>query len=566
MKTETEHPYIEVLGSLKENYFGNALIAEGLISQEQLNNAINLQKDKEGSSEEPPLTGQLLIELGYASEEEIIAAINSHFDISAKSLNDDIEKMLRIKNGSFLPSSIKLPRMPIWLQLAITTTVLLAIVILFLSMAQLDRQKTDLYEQTTKIGTVSLNYFTNNARIPLINNNILQLNILLNEATSVEGILYAFIVDNDNKIIAHTDPSKIDKTHTPIANQRMLEKKGDISSFNYTSDTNTQILNISRAIIFKNKALGNVHVGISIDFIETVIQKRRSSIIIMAALIISLGIIIAALLGWQFSRPISRLVSATKKIAEGNYRHKVYLTRNDELGDLASSFNNMSEELWLKGLMENSFGKYVGDDVLKMITDNPNESWLRGKSSQVAVIFTDIRGFTSHCENTDAEEVVEQLNQCFSIISEVIVSHGGYVDKFIGDAVLGVFGVPVYHEDYIERAVKASMCIQKELYKAYHATKTNPLLIRNGIGLNAGIAVSGNIGSQVKMEYTVIGDAVNVASRLNSLAGDGEVIISAGINEQLNENLKTEALPPCKLKGKTELVETFKVLSMKGLD
>src|SRR5262249_27227160 len=133
------------------------------------------------------------------------------------------------------------------------------------------------------------------------------------------------------------------------------------------------------------------------------------------------------------------------------------------------------------------------------------------------VLFTDIRGFTSFSENREPEQVVEALNQYFEICTRVILDYGGYVDKFIGDAVMGVFGVPVAVENHAERAVRASLHMQRELAEA--AKKSgNDVLARVGVGINTGVLVAGNLGSQVKMEYTVIGDSVNTASRLNGLA------------------------------------------------
>jgi len=548
----------------KSHLFGTALIAEGVISSEQLEDILKLQKEKQTKYGENALLGLIVVEQGYASEKEILSAINDHFDIPAKSLDDDINKMIKAQSSNLF-TSIQLPYIPIWLQFSIASTLIIVAIIFIISMINLQHQKENLYQQTTKIGMVSLNYFSNNARIPLLDNNFLQLNMLLNEATSVEGIVYAMIVDRKNKIIAHTNPLETNKTYQEIKVKDGLIKKDDIIYFNSISPSGEKILNLLRPVTFKDKKLGDVRVAVSIDFIEKIIEKERQYILILMLISILVGIIIAIILGLRFSRPISRLVVATKKIAAGNYQHKVYLKRNDELGDLASAFNDMSQELWLKGLMQNSFGKYVGADVLKMIIDNPSENWLNGKRSDATVVFTDIRGFTAYCESKAPEDVVEHLNQYFSIATKVILDQGGYVDKFIGDAVLGVFGVPVYHSDHINRAVKASLIIQKELKKASEESGSK-LLANVGIGINAGELVSGNIGSEVKMEYTVIGDTVNVASRLNHLAGSGEVIIGSNIQKELSSVIKTEALPPCEIKGISGLVETYKVLNMKGVD
>ena len=320
-------------------------------------------------------------------------------------------------------------------------------------------------------------------------------------------------------------------------------------------------MNLSSPILFKDKKLGDVHVGVSLNFIEQVIKEERWRIIGMTLFLVLIGIVITVGLGLWFSHPILKLVMATRDISMGNYGHKVDLARKDELGNLATAFNKMSDELWVKSLMQDSFGKYVGPEVLEMIMNNPENTWLKGNRSEATIIFTDVRGFTQYTEEKEPEELVEELNECFEIQTTAILDHGGYIDKFIGDAVLGVFGVPVYHKDHIERAVRAAIDMQFALKKA-SKNSNNRLLTSIGIGINSGVVVSGNIGSQVKLEYTVVGDSVNVASRLNDLAGPGEVIISGVIYEQIQNIVAVEALPPQELKGKSETIEIYKVLGI----
>jgi adenylate cyclase len=252
---------------------------------------------------------------------------------------------------------------------------------------------------------------------------------------------------------------------------------------------------------------------------------------------------------------------ATQEIGVGNYRHKIVLARNDELGNLATAFNRMGSELWKNSLMQKSFGKYVGSEVLDMIMADPESAWLKGRKNEATIVFTDIRGFTSYSEANEPEIIVERLNEYFEIATRSIQDHGGYVDKFIGDAVLGVFGVPIYHQDHVERAVKASIDMQEKFQQEKENGKD--ILQSVGIGINTGIVVSGNIGSANKMEYTVIGDSVNVASRLNGLAKSGEIIISKSVYDHLSDLIDVEVLSLQYIKGKSEPVETFKVLGTK---
>ncbi|HET6514782.1 MAG TPA: adenylate/guanylate cyclase domain-containing protein [Thermodesulfovibrionales bacterium] len=451
---------------------------------------------------------------------------------------------------------------PIRVKLSIAITFIIWLTILILSFVILARQKEQLYLQTVKTGNVSLNYFASNANIPLLNDDLLRLNQLIKEATSVEGLLYAIIVDRQGVIQADTDQSRLGSTYQKMENAKELKKEKDVTYFNYLLPSGTHILDLSKPVMFKNKALGEVHVGVSLDFINDLIRRERVFILVLSLFIVLLGISIAVLLGFSFSRPILKLVLATKEIGKGNYQYRIDMARKDEFGDLATAFNYMAQELLTKLLIKQSFGRYVSPEVLDMILSHPEEAWLKGKRNEATILFTDVRDFTAFSETRNPEEIVDNLNEYFEIATQVILEHGGYVDKFIGDAVLGVFGVPISHEDHVFRAVDAAVAMQKRFHEKADGDK-NPLLTRIGIGINTGIVVSGSLGSQVKMEYTVIGDSVNVASRINHIAGAGEIIVSKGIYDVMKDRVTANALPPQRIKGKTEAIEVYQIVDVK---
>ena len=311
---------------------------------------------------------------------------------------------------------------PIWLQFFVATAGIVALTVVILGYIVFERQKEQLYNQTVKTGMVSLSYFTNNASIPLIEDNILRLNTLIKEAASVEGLLYVIIVDHKGEIKAHTDYHKIGTSLDPNTlvenNDGKLTKgtrKGDVAYFNYTLATGEHVLALRQPITFKDKVLGEAIVGVSIDFLEDLVKKEKLSVIVMSSFIMLLGIAIAVFLGFGFSRPIKKLVVATQEIGKGNYGHKLNMRRNDELGNLADAFDYMSNELWTKSLMQESFGKYVGSEILDMILADPENPWLKGQKSEATVLFTDLRRFTAYSEAKEPEEVVEGLNKYFKL-------------------------------------------------------------------------------------------------------------------------------------------------------
>ena len=539
---------------------GELLRRKGIITKKQLQEALTVQKEKLYTLGKAVRLGQIIVELGYASEEELVKAVNIGYQISARTLADDIKGLVKDKRGNFV-EGLPAPRIPIWLQFFAATMVIIITTIFVMSFFMLSQQKERLYRQTVKIGKVSLNYFSSNAPVPLLEDNILRLNTLIKNATAVEGLVYAIIVDHNQIIKAHTDIARIGVAFEAFAHMEDVKKEHDVTYFNYHSTSGEHILNLTRPVLFKNKKLGQVHVGVSIDFIENLIYNARLTILLITFFIILLGSAVAVWIGFHFSRPISNLVTATGEIGSGNYQHKIILARNDELGNLATAFNRMGDELWKNSLMEKTFGKYVGPEVLEMIMANPENDWLKGRRNEATIVFTDIRGFSSYSKLKEPEEIVESLNEYFEIATQVIQDHGGYVDKFIGDAVLGVFGVPVYHQNHVERGIRAASDMQKMFMSKRN--NGNSLLQSVGIAIHSGVVVSGNIGSQDKMEYTVIGDTVNLAAHLNRIAKPGEIIITKSVYENIEDRITVEPLPPRHIKGKTKPVETFKLLNIK---
>lgn len=541
---------------------GQVLVEENVITKKELRQALARQKADRKQNKPRMALGTTLVDMGITTEEKIVKAFNDRYHSNLSSIGEDLDRYLRssgIKSGSKRSGM----RISIKAKLSIGVAFIIWLTILGLSFMILSRQRDQLYDQTVKTGKVSLNYIANNSSIPLLNENVLRLNTLVKETASVEGVMYALILDRKGIVQAHTDSSKILKSRDLEAKPESVTKEGDYEFFSYTTADGVRVLEISSPVTFRNKQLGKVSVGVSLDFISEQINQETIYISVLSLLIILVGVLIAIVMGARFSRPISELVVATHEIGLGNLKYKINKIRNDELGDLADAFNFMSDELTQKAMIQDSFGKYVGSDVLDMIMKDPDNAWLKGTRSSVTVMFTDVRGFTSFSEKREPEAVVEALNEYFDVATRKIHEFGGYVDKFIGDAVMGVFGVPIATKKHAEQAVRAALAIQEELFATADRTG-NGMLKQVGIGINSGFVVSGNIGSQDKLEYTVIGDTVNVASRLNGLAMSGETVISRPVLDAAPNLVNVEKMPPQSVKGKAKKLEVFKVLDIRG--
>ena len=539
---------------------GELLVAQEIISEEQLAAALAAQRQRLIEDGQAVRIGHIITELGMASEESVITAINENFRLSVASLSDNIRELIARQRGT-LAERLPAPALPIWLKLCIGALLIVMVTMLSFSYFIINKQKTRLFDQTVTVGTVSLNYFVNNARIPLINDDILSLNTLIKEATATEGLRYAAVTDVYGLIRAHTNVDRIGTPWTLPAPLAPPVTQPDLSYFPFISSLGEQILNLTRDVMFQNKRVGVVHVGVSLDFIEQLVKKEKRSILLMTLGMVIVGLGIALFLGVRFSKPIKRLVEATEAIGKGDYNHRVNLKRNDEIGNLAAAFNHMGEELLRHKLARESFGKYVGDEVLEMIVADSEQMWLKGHDNEATILFADIRGFTAYAENRDPKTVVAMLNTYFEMATRAILDYGGYVDKFIGDCVLGVFGVPVLRKDHVERAVRAALDLTQQLQQ--NGNHGNPLLSSVGIGIHTGRIVSGNIGSQSKMEYTVIGDTVNLASRLSGLAAPGEVLVTEMVYQTLGEVITAVPAGTRSIKGKTDPVTTYRITSIK---
>jgi len=540
--------------------YGRFLVEEGLLSQESLEEITN--SDLAFPPEKAPAVvfSREILSRGLAAESELLSALNRYYGTQVETLDEEASRQILTRSGSRFGGLGSL-RLPIKFQLTLAVVFIIGVTLLVVSLFVLQRQQESLYQETVKTGKVSLAYFTSNAKIPLLDDNILELNAIVKEAASVEGLVYAFIVGSDGRIKGHSDVQKIGKDFEPFPeSEGKAAREGEFTYFTYRNDAGIPILNLSREIAFGEKKLGQAHVGISIDFIREQIGKERTFIFLLGLVITVAGILFAILFGITFSRPIEKLVSATRQIARGNFGFQVPMKRKDELGTLAESFNYMSDELKMKSLLQETFGRYVSPGILKLILEDPERQWLKGMRSEATILFTDIRGFTAYSESTEPERIVEDLNEYFSIATRCILEYGGYVDKFIGDAVLGVFGVPATITDHGERAVRACLEMQQRFREA---SGNRELLGRVGIGVNSGVVVAGNLGSQVKMEYSIIGDSVNLASRLNHLAGPGDIIISRTVYDQVRDIVSAEVLPPQKVKGKSKEIEVYRVMEMR---
>ena len=249
-------------------------------------------------------------------------------------------------------------------------------------------------------------------------------------------------------------------------------------------------------------------------------ERLTTPILILALAALAIGLAGTLLVAMSIADPLRQLRWALGEVQRGNYNAHMQIYDASELGLLQAGFNDMVRDLAERQRLRDLFGRYVGEDVARRALERGTE--LGGQERDVAVLFVDLVGSTQLAATIPASEVVSLLNEFFRVVVDTVNRHGGFVNKFQGDAALAIFGAPIEHPDASGAALAASRELHDDLINVLGETDF-------GIGVSAGRAIAGHIGAQARFEYTVIGDPVNEAARLTELAKleQGHVLASA---------------------------------------
>ena len=249
-------------------------------------------------------------------------------------------------------------------------------------------------------------------------------------------------------------------------------------------------------------------------------DRLTTPILLLAIAALVIGLAGTVLVAMSIADPLRQLRWALGEVQRGNYNAHMQIYDASELGLLQAGFNDMVRDLAERQRLRDLFGRYVGEDVARRALERGTE--LGGQEREVAVLFVDLVGSTQLASTVPAAEVVSLLNEFFRVIVDTVHRHGGFVNKFQGDAALAIFGAPIEHPDASGAALAASRELHDDLINVLGETDF-------GIGVSAGRAIAGHIGAQARFEYTVIGDPVNEAARLTELAKleQGHVLASA---------------------------------------
>lgn len=265
----------------------------------------------------------------------------------------------------------------------------------------------------------------------------------------------------------------------------------------------------------------------------------------------------------SITQPLDELVRKMERVARGDFSVKTRVYSDDELGRIKGHFNIMLDDLAERERLKDTFGKYVSVEVAKQLIES-GKIELGGENIEATIIFSDIRNFTSMSEKMSPKDVVEFLNTYFSYITTPIMDHNGVINKFIGDAVMAVFAPQFGSEDHVDDALKAVLDMRGKLDE-FNEKSAMDARISFGVGLHTGVLVAGNVGTETRLEYTLIGDTVNIASRIESQNKklDSTILISQDAYDRAGPEVRKKAtFEKCeniRIRGKEKPLTLYKV-------
>jgi adenylate cyclase len=369
-----------------------------------------------------------------------------------------------------------------------------------------------------------------------------------------------YLIDREGTLLAHPDDKLVLEAKN-LKNSEIVQKTLASKVLQGETKFFDDALQKSFIASFAQTQYGPAVIAqASEDIILEPARYVRRQALFITGLVLSGAVFFVFLFSITLTNPIEKLVEVTRAVAAGNFDVHADIKSHDEVGELASSFDAMVDGLKerdkIKNVMNKFHGAAVTDDLMK------GDLQLGGINKQVTVFFSDIRDFTKFSEGHTPEEVVQMLNEYFEIMVAIVTKNHGVVDKFVGDAMMAIWGAPKSTGEDERYALKACLEMRQALEELNKIRMSRGQVeIKIGMGLNSGPAISGTIGSSERMEYTVIGDTVNTASRIESStkAFGTDLLISGETLTRVEGKFVTEFAGAAEVKGKAEPLKMYKV-------
>ena len=455
---------------------------------------------------------------------------------------------------------------PIAYKLAAIMTLLISSGMILLGLVIVNNQTHLLQKQMNHFADTVVEQLADNSKELVMSDDMLSLMVVISNLGAQENILGAVIYSDDGQILASSGVIPSDEIYRLYNRSDENENKKDHFQLQWKTNTaEGQIVSATSYITpikFQNIVAGHALITFSMTEIEQTILEMIRAIIAATIIMIILGVFVALHMGRRISKPLHSLMDASREISNGNYEFQIEERRNDELGNLTEALNRMANGLLEKTQVESAFSRYVSKNVAKEIMGNLEHIQLGGHHVEGSVVFADIVGFTTLSENHSADDIASVLNDYFSYISLACKMYKGTIDKYMGDCAMIVFGVP--EEDHLHKlhAVYCAVMIQK-LVERINIIRNNhnKIAVSFRIGINSGSMLAGNLGSTERMQYTVVGESVNLASRLQHIAEKDQIIVSSEFynDPDIQWRLNAKKHKSIHLRGIKEEVSTYVV-------
>ena len=478
----------------------------------------------------------------------------------------------------------RLGYVPIAYKMALLLTLVVIVAMILLNMVVVSNQNQLMQQQLQEVGSTLVTQLANSSVTPVLSEDFLALRSRIRELSQTQSVVGSAVYDIDGQLLQQMgqqpEPVQLQQLLAQVA---ILPGRSPINATQVASNhwakqsawwhdlagqigyLHSDALSFMTPIYFRDLVAGYAVVSLSTTSLTQALATSTQNILIATLLLVLLISLAAFLTTRQLGKPIKQLLLATKAIDLGNYDYRITAERNDEMGILISGYNKMAEGLLLKSKVESVFSRYLSKDVASRILDNLDEVELGGKHIHATVLFADIVGFTGIAEKLPPQAVSELLNEYFSHITAIARFYGGSIDKFIGDCAMVVFGLDE-QSNHTLQAISSAVLLQRltEQLNITRRAKGQPEVLFR-IGIHSGEMLAGNLGSADRMEFTVVGDSVNLASRLVSLARPAQTVMCETQMDVsgVRQAVVAEANGVLRVRGKTQPVTTYAVTDLK---
>ena len=333
----------------------------------------------------------------------------------------------------------------------------------------------------------------------------------------------------------------------------------------YRNASGAWITAIAPIVDRKGRATAVLSMDYAVDLYFERLRELQITIVQASLAAAVAALILGLLVARRLTRPISALTGGVARVAGGDLEQELAVRSRDEIGQLTRAFNEMVAGLRQRDFIRSAFGRYVSPEVAKTLLESPEGLRLGGHKREVTVLMSDLRGYTRFAEQGDPARVMEVLNGYLARMADIVIAHGGTINEFIGDAIFAVYGAPLDQPDHAERAAASALTMQAAMDELNrdNAARGWPRF-EMGIGVNTGEAVVGNIGSEQRAKYAVVGAAVNLAARVEGCTVGGQIFVTTSTLERIRGLAEVGEPVRVELKGIAETVLLYELRAIGG--